>query len=134
MRLGHRLQQKSSGLKGVLALSVAGCVGTSSAPPNVESASPGSGQSGPGASGGSMTLREAALPTKRKVGVALATWHMGAPAYTEVAGREFDSLTAENEMKWYATEPSPNKFTFEAGDRLVDFAEKHGMRVRGHTL
>jgi endo-1,4-beta-xylanase len=37
-------------------------------------------------------------------------------------------------MKWYATEPSPGTFTFDAGDRLVDFAEKHQMRVRGHAL
>jgi endo-1,4-beta-xylanase len=59
---------------------------------------------------------------------------MSEPSYAEVAGREFDSLTPENEMKWSDTEPSPGKFTFGAGDRLVEFAEKHGMRVRGHTL
>ncbi|HEX6765716.1 MAG TPA: endo-1,4-beta-xylanase, partial [Polyangiaceae bacterium] len=66
--------------------------------------------------------------------VALATWFMSDPRYSEVAAREFDSLTPENEMKWYATEPSPGKFSFEAGDRLVAFAERHSMRVRGHTL
>jgi endo-1,4-beta-xylanase len=37
-------------------------------------------------------------------------------------------------MKWDATEPSPGAFRFDAGDRLVAFAEEHGMRVRGHTL
>jgi endo-1,4-beta-xylanase len=128
------MPEKSSLALGRLAalICAAGCVGTSAnAPPSSEGSSTSAPPSQPGAS---ISLREAALPTKRKVGVALATWFMGAPAYSEVAAREFDSLTAENEMKWYATEPSPGKFTFEAGDRLVDFAEKNGMRVRGHTL
>ena len=114
---------------GVLAISVAGCVGTSSAPaPSAPDSAP------PGTPAATSSLRAAAEPTKRKVGVALATWFMSEAKYSEVAAREFDSLTAENEMKWYATEPSPGKFTFEAGDKLVRFAEQHQMRVRGHTL
>jgi endo-1,4-beta-xylanase len=66
--------------------------------------------------------------------VALATWFFQEPEYQALAARHFDSLTAENEMKWDAIEPDPGRFTFEAGDRLVAFAEQHGMRVRGHTL
>jgi endo-1,4-beta-xylanase len=80
------------------------------------------------------TLRAAAGPTRRHIGVAAATWFFENPEYGRVAAREFDSLTAENEMKWYAIEPEPGRFTFEAGDRLVAFAEEHGMRMRGHTL
>jgi endo-1,4-beta-xylanase len=118
-------------LMSLLGVSLAGCVGVSSAPPGAVNPSPGGST---GADGGSVTLREAAAPTKRKVGVAVATWFMSDAKYSEVAAREFDSLTAENEMKWYATEPKPGEFTFEAGDRLVEFAEKHEMRVRGHTL
>jgi endo-1,4-beta-xylanase len=117
-------------LMSLLSMSLAGCVGVSSAPPSGVNPSPGGSAGG----GASVSLREAAEPTKRKVGVAIATWFMGDPKYSEVAAREFDSLTAENEMKWYATEPRPGDFTFEAGDRLVEFAEKHTMRVRGHTL
>jgi endo-1,4-beta-xylanase len=115
----------------LLALSVAGCIGKSTAP-RAEGASPG-GPAG-GAANASSSLRGAATPTKRKVGVALATYFMGDPRYPKLAAREFDSLTAETEMKWYATEPSPGQFSFEAGDRLVEFAEQNGMRVRGHTL
>jgi endo-1,4-beta-xylanase len=118
-------------LMSLLGVSLAGCVGVSSAPPGTVSPSPGGSA---GADGASVSLREAAAPTKRKVGVAVATWFMSDPKYSEVTAREFDSLTAENEMKWYATEPKPGDFTFEAGDRLVEFAEKHEMRVRGHTL
>jgi endo-1,4-beta-xylanase len=80
------------------------------------------------------TLRAAAAPTGRKIGVALATWFFEQPGYQEIAAAQFDSLTPENEMKWYEVEPQPGVFNFKGGDKLVDFAEKHGMRMRGHTL
>jgi endo-1,4-beta-xylanase len=80
------------------------------------------------------TLRAAAAPTKRHIGAALATWHFGDAGYKTIAGREFDSLTPENEMKWDAVEPRPGEFSFRGGDALVAFATEHGMRVRGHAL
>jgi endo-1,4-beta-xylanase len=79
-------------------------------------------------------LRDAAARRGRKIGVALATWFFDHPLYAELAFRQYDSLTAENEMKWYAIEPQPGEFDFKGGDRLVTFAKEHGMRVRGHTL
>lgn len=48
--------------------------------------------------------------------------------------REFNMAVCENEMKFDATEPAQGVFRYSDGDRLVDFARKHGMRVRGHTL
>jgi len=80
------------------------------------------------------TLRQAAARTQRKIGVALATWFFKEAAYPELAAREFDSLTPENEMKWYQVEPEPGTFDFAPGDKLVAFAQAHSMRVRGHTL
>jgi len=80
------------------------------------------------------TLRQASARRERKIGVALATWFFDNPAYPELAGREFDSLTPENEMKWYQVEPERGRFDFMGGDKLVAFAKQHGMRVRGHTL
>lgn len=79
-------------------------------------------------------LREAAARSGRKIGVALATWFFDHPRYAELARSQYDSLTAENEMKWYAIEPQPGRFDFRGGDRLVSFAKENGMRVRGHTL
>src|SRR6187431_1131655 len=70
------------------------------------------------------TLRAAAAPTGRKIGVALATWFFDQPGYQEVAAAQFDSLTPENEMKWFAVEPQQGVFDFKGGDKLVDFAEK----------
>lgn len=54
--------------------------------------------------------------------------------YREVLAREFNLVTAENAMKFDATEPQRGVFDFTAGDRIVEFAEQNKMRVRGHTL
>lgn len=54
--------------------------------------------------------------------------------HADLLARHFNSITAENEMKWASIEPARDDFRFEAADRLVAFAEAHGMGVRGHTL
>ena len=54
--------------------------------------------------------------------------------YREVLAREFSIITAENELKWAATQPAEGKFNFTAADRIVDFATKHQLQIRGHTL
>ncbi|WP_139998718.1 endo-1,4-beta-xylanase [Paenibacillus paridis] len=46
----------------------------------------------------------------------------------------FNSLTAENEMKFERLQPEEELYTFEEADRLVAFAKEHDMGVRGHTL
>ena len=46
----------------------------------------------------------------------------------------FDSLTPENEMKWERVQPSIARFTFGDADRIVEWAQRHGKRVRGHPL
>ena len=46
----------------------------------------------------------------------------------------FDFVTPENEMKWDATEPTQNVFTFGGGDAITAFAQQNGMKVKGHTL
>lgn len=47
---------------------------------------------------------------------------------------EFNMVVCENEMKFDATEPSQGQFDYYNGDRLVNFANYYGMRVRGHAL
>jgi endo-1,4-beta-xylanase len=79
-------------------------------------------------------LRDAAAVSQRSIGVALSTRYFEQENYRELAAHHFDSVTAENEMKWLLVQPEPEVFAFEAGDEIVRFAEDHGMRVRGHTL
>ncbi|MFI7632936.1 endo-1,4-beta-xylanase [Nonomuraea sp. NPDC049400] len=52
----------------------------------------------------------------------------------ELLARHFNGVTPGNELKWDATEPREGEFTFTDGDYLVDFATRHGMKIRGHTL
>ncbi|MBD2867069.1 endo-1,4-beta-xylanase [Paenibacillus arenilitoris] len=52
----------------------------------------------------------------------------------ELLTRHFNSLTAENEMKFVSVHPEEGRYTFEAADRMVEFAKENGMAVRGHTL
>jgi len=48
--------------------------------------------------------------------------------------RECGILVCENETKWVALRPDPREFTFYLADRMVDFAQANGMKMRGHTL
>ena len=48
--------------------------------------------------------------------------------------RNFNMVVAEDNMKFDAIEPEQGKFEFGYADALVAFAERHGMKVRGHTL
>ncbi|MFD5321049.1 endo-1,4-beta-xylanase [Streptomyces sp. NPDC127098] len=80
------------------------------------------------------TLGASAAERGRYFGTAVAANRLGEAAYASTLNTEFNSVTAENEMKWDATEPNRNSFTFGAADQIVNHARSRGMRVRGHTL
>jgi endo-1,4-beta-xylanase len=48
--------------------------------------------------------------------------------------RHFNSITAENDMKWSNLQPKEGTFTFTNADKIVAFAQANGMKVRGHCL
>ena len=52
----------------------------------------------------------------------------------ELIAYHFNSITAENEMKFASVHPEEELYTFEAADQLAEFARKHDMALRGHTL
>ena len=54
--------------------------------------------------------------------------------YVEVVTKEFNSITAENAMKFRALHPAENTYQWADADFLVDFAQKNGKRIHGHTL
>ncbi|GAA2982856.1 endo-1,4-beta-xylanase [Streptomyces drozdowiczii] len=80
------------------------------------------------------TLGTAAAQSGRYFGTAIASGKLGDSAYTSIASREFNMVTAENEMKIDATEPQKGQFSFTAADRVYDWAVQNGKKVRGHTL
>ena len=80
-------------------------------------------------------LRDAAGASGRLVGAALFSSRLGSDAsYTGAAGRHFNYVTAEWEMKWDPVQKTPGVFDFSGADRIVEFAEERGMRVKGHAL
>jgi endo-1,4-beta-xylanase len=80
------------------------------------------------------TLGASAQQSGRYFGTAIAGNRLGDATYAGIANREFDMITAENEMKIDATEPNRGQFSFSAGDQIVSWARNNGKRVRGHTL
>jgi endo-1,4-beta-xylanase len=48
--------------------------------------------------------------------------------------KHFNTITAENVLKWGPVHPRPDEYNFEPADRFVDFGEENGLFVVGHTL
>jgi len=46
----------------------------------------------------------------------------------------FNSITAENALKWQRIHPEPGVYEFELADKFVEFGQHNGMAIIGHTL
>ena len=57
-----------------------------------------------------------------------------AEADAQILKDQFNSITAEFEMKPQTIAPTEGVFNWSAPDALLDFAEANGMAVRGHAL
>ncbi|TNH31745.1 endo-1,4-beta-xylanase, partial [Micromonospora orduensis] len=75
------------------------------------------------------TLGASAAEKGRYFGAAVATGKLSDGTYVGILNREFNSVVAENEMKWDATEPQQGRFSYTGGDRLVSHARANGMSV-----
>jgi len=47
---------------------------------------------------------------------------------------QFNSVTPENQLKWQYVHPRPDAYDFAGADQYVEFGEKYGMFIIGHTL
>ena len=56
------------------------------------------------------------------------------PIYRGVVTKEYNSITAENAMKFAALHPSATTYNWTDADEIVSFAQSNGKRVHGHTL
>jgi endo-1,4-beta-xylanase len=88
----------------------------------------------PASNAAETTLGRAAAQSGRYFGAAINAGKLNDSAYTTIAAREFNMVTAENEMKIDATEPTQNTFVFTNADRIFNWAVQNGKQVRGHTL
>jgi endo-1,4-beta-xylanase len=79
-------------------------------------------------------LKAVAAGRGKLVGTAVQAGFLSDPQYNAVAGREFNYLTAEYQMKWNVIEPSRGVRVFGPGDAIAGFAASQGMRVKGHTF
>jgi endo-1,4-beta-xylanase len=86
----------------------------------------------------SNTLRQVAKARHILIGTAAALRYLDEADYSAILGSEFSQLEPENQMKFQMIHPRPdsdaNPYDFEPADALADFAQRHNMLLRGHTL
>ncbi len=80
------------------------------------------------------TLRLEADRLGVKISGAVNPARFNEPAYAQALARELNMIEPENVMKFALIHPERERFDFPPGDRIVEFAQKNGMAVRGHTL
>jgi len=79
-------------------------------------------------------LRTLAQNHNKLIGSCADAAHLNEAQYGSILGAQFSVVTPENEMKWGATEPSHGSFSYSQGDAILNFANSHNQKVRGHNL
>lgn len=79
-------------------------------------------------------LGEAAARAGLLFGASAARETLDHPAYGALYRRHCRIVTTDWALKFGALRPRPDVWTFAEADRIVDFAAREGMAVRGHTL
>ncbi len=70
------------------------------------------------------------------IGSAINSWDIedSASDSYKIVERQFDTVVYENQTKPDQIHPSEKYYKFEPTDKLVEWAEVNGKKVRGHTL
>lgn len=66
--------------------------------------------------------------------IGAATFRNNDTGKLNLIAREFNSITAENEMKWERVHPEADKWNWEIPDQFVEFGQKNDMHILGHVL
>ncbi len=56
------------------------------------------------------------------------------PDFARLVRSQCGLIVAENALKWMALRPSPDRFDFDAADRVAAIARVQGARLHGHCL
>ncbi|KAF7880785.1 uncharacterized protein EAF01_011950 [Botrytis porri] len=84
---------------------------------------------------GTTSLREEAARKDLLIGSgAINPTYLDDPQFAAVLALQFNSLSPQNEGKWSSFNPAAGQYNWTSLDRLVDFAEKNDMVVKGHGL
>ena len=68
------------------------------------------------------------------IGIAMSQNQASSTNFTTIAKKEFNSVTAGNEMKFSTHSPTQGTYNWASGDAIINFAQTNNMRVHGHTL
>jgi len=68
------------------------------------------------------------------IGVAVNRLNVSVPEQAALVRQEFNSMTAENDMKPVSVHPAVGVWHWGAADSIADFARKNGIKLRGHCL
>ena len=68
------------------------------------------------------------------IGVAVTPRNLTDAGESALILKQFNSLTAENAMKMGPIHPEEGRYNWAGADAIVDFAQKNGMKMRGHAL
>ena len=68
------------------------------------------------------------------IGVAVNQRNISNETQAALIKNEFNSITAENDMKPEPTEPREGQFNWQNADRIANFCRANGIKLRGHCL
>ena len=68
------------------------------------------------------------------VGVAVNMMNVTDPDQMALIRKNFNSITAENDMKPVSLQPREGEWNWENADRIADFCRENGIPLRGHCL
>lgn len=68
------------------------------------------------------------------IGAAVTADGLRDPAYAAAVLQNFNAVTTEIDMKWRVVHPTSDSWVWAGADAVVDFASRHSLPVRGHTL
>ena len=68
------------------------------------------------------------------IGVAVNKFNVVIPEQMDIIKKEFNSITAENDMKVGMIHPKEGVWNWETADTIANFCRQNGIKLRGHNL
>lgn len=123
----------------IMSIAMISCGGSDDGPSGPIVGGPTGGIGGTGGTGGGNTPEYLKDFANFPIGNIVSTAKLSSSSsddtnFKEILNNEFNSITAENEMKSYNMFIGPGNYDWSDGDAIVAYAKVNGMRVHGHAL